>query len=178
MTIISTTVGKNPLKKLSSHHSQKKNLKCSTWGQSQKRHNDLCSCPRQTIHITVIQVYASTSNAEEAKVEWVYEDLQDILEHPKRCLFHYRGLKCKSRKSRDTQSNRQIWSWSTKHSRTKASRVLPREHTGLSKHPLTTTQEKTLYMDITRWSIPKSDRNQIFFSAKDVKTLYSQQKQD
>ena len=34
--------------------------------------------------------------------------------------------------------------------------VLPREHTDHSKHPLPTTQEKTLYMDITRWSIPKS----------------------
>ena len=39
----------------------------------------------------------------------------------------------------------------------KANRVLPREHTGHSKHPLPTTQEKTLHMDITRWSIPKSD---------------------
>ena len=36
-------------------------------------------------------------------------------------------------------------------------RVLPREHTGHSKHPLPTTQEKTLHMDITRWLIPKSD---------------------
>ena len=35
--------------------------------------------------------------------------------------------------------------------------ALPREHTGYSKHPLPTTQEKTLHMDITRWSIPKSD---------------------
>ena len=33
----------------------------------------------------------------------------------------------------------------------------PREHTGHCKHPLPTTQEKTLYMDITRWSTPKSD---------------------
>ena len=32
-------------------------------------------------------------------------------------------------------------------------RVLPREHTGHGKHPLPTTQEKTLHMDITRWSI-------------------------
>ena len=31
-------------------------------------------------HITVIQVYAPTSNAEEGEVEWVYEDLQDLLE--------------------------------------------------------------------------------------------------
>ena len=40
-------------------------------------------------NITVIQVYAPTSNAEEAKVEWFYEDLQDLLEltPPKDILF-------------------------------------------------------------------------------------------
>ena len=48
--------------------------------QSQKRQNDLCSFPRQPFNITVIQVYAQTSNAEEAEVEWFYEDLQDLLE--------------------------------------------------------------------------------------------------
>ena len=48
--------------------------------QSQKRQNDLCSFPRQTFNITVIQVYALTSNAEEAEAKWFYEDLQDLLE--------------------------------------------------------------------------------------------------
>ena len=75
----------------------------------------------------------------------------------KRCPFHYRGLECKSRKSRNTWSNRQIWPWNTEWSRAKTNRVLPREHTGHSKHPLPTTQEKTLHMDTTRWSTPKSD---------------------
>ena len=75
----------------------------------------------------------------------------------KRWPFHYRGLERKSRKSRDTWSSRQIWPWSTEWSRAKANRVLPRECTGHSKHPLPTTQEKTLHMDITRWSILKSD---------------------
>ena len=107
---------------------------------------------------TVIQVYAPNTNAKEAEVEQFYEDLQDLLEltPKKRCPFYYRGLECKSRKSRDTWSNRQMWSWSTKWSRAKANRVLPTEHPGHSKHP-PTTQEKTLYMDITRWSILKSD---------------------
>ena len=65
---------------------------------------------------TIIQVYASTSNAEEAEAEWFYEDLQDHLElgYKKSHPFHYKGLKCRSRKSRDTWSNRQIWPWSTK----------------------------------------------------------------
>ena len=74
-----------------------------------------------------------------------------------RCPFHHRGLECKSRKSRDTWNNRQVWPWSTKWSRAKAKRVLPRERTGPSKHTFPTTQEMTLNMDITRWSIPKLD---------------------
>ena len=75
----------------------------------------------------------------------------------KRCLFHYRGLECKSRKSRNTWTNRQIWPWNTELSRAKANRVLLRECTCHSKHPLQTTQEKTLHMDITTWSTLKSD---------------------
>ena len=67
-------------------------------------------------HITVIQVYAPTTNAQEDEVEWLYEDLQDLLKliPKKRRPFHYRGLECKSRKSRDIWSNRQVWPWSTK----------------------------------------------------------------
>ena len=64
-------------------------------------------------NITVIQVYAPASNAEEAEVEWFYEDLQDLLELTpkqtnKNCPFHHRGLECKSRKSRNTGSKRQV----------------------------------------------------------------------
>ena len=66
-------------------------------------------------NITVIQPYALISNTEEAEVERFYEDLQDLLEltPKKRCPFHCRGLECKSRKSRNTWSNRQIWPWNT-----------------------------------------------------------------
>ena len=47
--------------------------------QSQKWQNDLCF-QGKPFNITVIQVYAPTSNAEEAEVEGFYEDLQDLLE--------------------------------------------------------------------------------------------------
>ena len=57
----------------------------------------------------------------------------------------------------NTWSNRQIWLWNKEWSRAKANRVLPREHTGHSTHPLPTVQEKILHMDIIRWSILKSD---------------------
>ena len=64
-------------------------------------------------NIMVIQVYAPTSNAEKAEVERFYEDLQDLLElTPKKDIpFIIRGLECKSRKSRNTWSNRQVWPW-------------------------------------------------------------------
>ena len=66
------------------------------------------------LNIMVIQAYAPTNNDEESEVEWFYEDLQDLLEltPKKRHPFHYRVLECKSRKSRNTWSNRQIWPWS------------------------------------------------------------------
>ena len=107
-------------------------------------------------NITVIQAYAPTSNAEEAEAEWFCEDLQDpweITPSP----FHYRGLECKTRKSKNTWSNRQIWPWNTEWSGTKVNRVLPREHAGHRKHPLPTTEEKTLHMDIPRWWTPRSN---------------------
>ena len=53
----------------------------------------------------------------------------------------------------------------------KAHRVLPRDRTGHSKHPLPTTQEKTLHMDITGWSTPKSDW--LYFLQPNMERLYT-----
>ena len=109
-------------------------------------------------NITVIQVYAPNNNAEETEVEQFYEDLQDLLElTPKKDVLFI------------------IWDWNAKVGsqetpgvtgkfglgmRNKAGQtliLLPRKHTGHSKHPLPTTQGVTLHMNITRWSILKSD---------------------
>ena len=69
----------------------------------------------KSFNIMVIKVYALISNAVEAEFEWFYENLKDLVEltPKKRCPFYYRGLECKSRKSRNTWSNRQIWPWNT-----------------------------------------------------------------
>ena len=75
MTIISTTEGK-----WSSHQSQKR-VQNAIFGYNLK--NDRMISVRlqgKPFNITVIQVYAPTSNAKEAEVEWFYEDLQDLLE--------------------------------------------------------------------------------------------------
>ena len=67
-------------------------------------------------NITVIQVYVPTTDAGETEVDQFYEDLQHHLglTSKKRYPFHHRGLKCKSKKSRDTRNNRQVWPWNTK----------------------------------------------------------------
>ena len=98
MTIISTTVGQESLRKNGVAIMVNKSPKCSTWMQSQIRQNDLCSFPRQTIQYHGTQAYAPTSNAEEAEVERFYEPPRPFRINTKqRCPFHYRGLKCKSR---------------------------------------------------------------------------------
>ena len=110
-------------------------------------------------NIMVIQVYALTSNAEEAEIEQFYEGLQNLLEVTSKndVLFT-------------------IWDWNAKvgsqeipgvttkfgfgvqnEEGQRLIRVLPRECTGHSQHLLPTTQEKTLHLDITRWSIQKLD---------------------
>ena len=58
----------------------------------------------------------------------------------------------------------------------KANRVLPREHTGHSKHPLPTTQEKNTHGH--HQVVNTKIRLIIFFAAKDGEARYSQQKQD
>ena len=108
-------------------------------------------------NITVIQVYAPTSNTDEAEVEWFYEDLQDLLElTPKKdVLFIIEDWNAKV-------ESQEIPGVTGKlglgvHNEAKANRLLPRKCTGHNKHPFPTKQEKTLYMDITRWSTLKSD---------------------
>ena len=104
--------------------------------------------------ITVIQVYAPTSNAEEAEVEWYYEDLQDLLElTPKKHVLFIIGDWNAKVGSQEIAGVTGKFGLGV----AKANRVLPRERTALSKHLLPTTQEKTLHMDITRWSTLKSD---------------------
>ena len=80
ITIISTTVGKNPIEEIVAiivnERVQNALLRCNL------KNDRMISVLFQgkPFNITVIQVYAPTSNAEEAEVEQFYEDLQDLLE--------------------------------------------------------------------------------------------------
>ena len=107
----------------------------------------------------VIQAYAPTGNAEEADVEWFYEDLQGHLElKPKKDVIFIIGdwnAKVGSQEMPGLTGKFGLGVQNKAGQR--LTRVLPRECTGHSKHPLPTTQEKTLHMDITRWSTRKLD---------------------
>ena len=115
-------------------------------------------------NITVIQFYASTSNAEEAEVEWFYEDLQDLLElTPKKDVLFIIG-DCNAKvESQETPGVTGKFGLGIRNEAGQRLTEFCQESlvtnvfTGHSKHPLPTTQEKTLHMDITRWSTPKSD---------------------
>ena len=107
-------------------------------------------------NIRVIQVYALTSNAEEAKVDWFYEDLQDLLEvTPKKDDLFITG-DCNAGNQEITRITGKF-GLRVQNEAEQRLTVLSREHTSHSKHPFPTTQETILHIDITRWSILKSD---------------------
>ena len=110
-------------------------------------------------NLIVIQVYAPTSSTEEAEVERFYEDLQDFLLEltPKKDVLFIIGDWNAKVESQETPGVTGKFGLGVENEAGQRLTVLPRECTGHSKHLLSATQEKTLHMDITRWSIPKSD---------------------
>ena len=106
----------------------------------------------------VIEVYAPTSNAEEAEVEWFYEDLLDLLElTPKKdVLFIIGDLNAKVG-SQETPGVTGKFGLGVPNEAGQRLIEFCQENICHSKHPLSSTQEKTLHMYIIRWSTPKSD---------------------
>ena len=137
-----------------------KRVQIAVLGCSLKNNRMISVCLQgRPFSITVIQIYALNSNAEEAEVEQSYEDLQDLLElTPQKCVpFIIEDWNAKVGSQETPEVTGKFGLGVENEAGQKANRVLPREHTGHSKHPLPTMQEKTLHMDITRWSTPKSD---------------------
>ena len=109
-------------------------------------------------NITVIQVYASTRNAEEAKVERFYEDLQDLLElTPKKDVLliigdwnakvgsqEKHGVTGKFGLGMTNEAGQKVIEFSQENALVIANSLF-------QKH------KRRLHMDITRWSTPKSD---------------------
>ena len=125
---------------------------------------------RQTIQYHSNPSLCPANNAEEAEVEQFYEDLQDLLEltPPKDVLFIIGDWNAKVQ-SQEIPGITGKFGLREQNEAGQSLTVLPREYTGHGKHPLPTTQGKTVHMDITRWSI----RLIIFFAAKDGETIQS-----
>ena len=146
-------------------------------GAISKRQNDLCFQGKLS-NITVIQVYAPTSIAEEAEVEGFYEDLQDLLElTPKKDVLFT------------------IWDWNANLGSQETPGVTGKFGLGIRNEAkqrlIEFCQENALVIANTFfqqherrlyvWTSPDGQyQNQmiIFFTAKDGEALYSQQKQD
>ena len=130
--------------------------------------------------ITVIQVYAPTSNAEEAEVEQFYEDLQDLLEltSKKRCPFLYRGLEYKVG-SQETHGVRGKFGLGVKNEAGQRLIEFCQENALVIANTL--FQQNNTREDSTHGHhqmVNIKIRLMIFFAGKDGQTLYSQQKQD
>ena len=110
-------------------------------------------------NITVTQVYAPTSNAEEAEIELFYEDLKDLVEQtPKKAnTFIIRKWNAKVGSQETLGLTGKFGLGMRNEAGQRLIEFCQEKCTGHSKHPLLTTQEKTLHMDITRWSTPKAD---------------------
>ena len=80
MTILTTTVGKNPLGETEYPSQATKEPKMQYLSAISKMTEWSVCFQDKSFNITAIQVCAPTTNAEEVEVEWFYEDLQDLLE--------------------------------------------------------------------------------------------------
>ena len=114
--------------------------------------------PSKPFNTTVIQVYAATTNAEEAEVERFYEELQDLLElTPKKEVLYITGDWNPKAGSQEIPGVAGKFGLGVPNEAGQSLRVWPRERTGHNKHPLPITQETTLPMNNTKWSVLKSD---------------------
>ena len=108
-------------------------------------------------NITVIQAYAPTSNAEETEVEQFYEDLQDLLElTPKKDVLFIMGDWNAKEGSHETPGVTGKFGLGVQNEAGQRLIEFSQENALVIANTLFQKQ-KTLYMDITRWSTPKSD---------------------
>ena len=126
-------------------------------------------------NITVIHVYAATTKNKEAEVEWRPTRPSRTNTKKTDVLFIIGGWNTKVQ-SQEIPKVTGNFGLDVQNEAGQRLTVLPRGHTSHSKHPLPTTQEKTLHMDITKWSIAKSDW--LYSLQPKMEKLYSQQKQD
>ena len=150
--------GQEPIRRKGTAFIVNKSQKCSTWVKFQKGQSDLGLFLRQPFNITVIQVYAPTTDAKEAEVEWSHEELQDLLEQARKkdVLFITRDWNAKA-ESQEILEVTGKFGFGVQNEAGQRLTVLPRKCTGQREYPFPTTQDMTLHMNTTtRQSISKS----------------------
>ena len=110
-------------------------------------------------NITVIQVCAPTSNAEEAEVEWFYEDLQDLLEltHKKDVLFIIGDWNAKIGSQETPGVTGKFGLRAQNEGGQRLTEFCKENALVIANSSSNNTREDSLHMDITRWLILKSD---------------------
>ena len=109
-------------------------------------------------NITAIQVYPPTSNAEEAEVEWFYEDLQDLLElTPKRDVYFIIGDWNAKVGSQEVPGVTGKFGLGEQNEARQRLIEFCQENALVIANTLFQQHKRRLHMDITRGSIPKSD---------------------
>ena len=108
--------------------------------------------------ITVIQLYAPTNNAEEAEVKWFYEDLQDLLEltSKKDILFIIGDWNAKVG-SQETPGVTGKFGLGVRNEAGQRLTEFCQEDALIIANTLFQQHKRRLYIDITRWSTPRSD---------------------
>ena len=109
-------------------------------------------------NITVIQAYVLTSNAEEAEVEWFYEDLQDLLElTPLKNVLFIMGDWNSKVGSEEIPGVTGKFGLGVQNEAGKRLTEFCKKNTLVIKNTLFQQHKRRLHMNITQWSTPKSD---------------------
>ena len=131
-----------------------------TWVQSQIWLNDLDSFPRQTIQHNSNPSLCPNHRCWRSWI-WIvlWRSTRPSITNAKKKMsfFIIRDWNAKVRSQEILKSNRLSFALEYKMKQGKANRVLSREHTGHKQQPFPTAQEMTVHVDITKWSVPKSD---------------------
>ena len=125
---------------------------------SRKWQNDSDCFLSKPFNITVTQVYAPTSNAEETEVERFYEDLQDLLElTPKKDVLLIIGAWKAKVGSQETPEVTDKFGLGVQNEAGQRLIEFCQENALVLANTLFQQHKRRLHMDITRWSTPKSD---------------------
>ena len=157
-------------------HSQQKSPKC-LGAISKMTEWSLFVSKAESFNITVIQVYAPTSNDEEAEVERFYEDLQDLLEHPKKDVFFIIGDWNAKLGSQETPGVTDTFGLGMQNEAGQRLIEFCQENTLVIANTLSNNTKE----DPTREHHEMANTEIIlitFLAGKDGEALYSQQKQD